>query len=109
MQFLQPVFSGSGSEGPVWSRTRKKKASAAPFINGLALILAFVGALTIVMSIKERSVQAAGVVMDGWMQTGWNGALTLIGKAPKAADDAARKTGSALEAGATAAAEDLKS
>lgn len=104
-----------GAEGPIWARKKKRKASAAPLINVLVTLLALVGALTIVLSIKERSVQAAGQMMDGWIITGWTEARKLAGQAPEAADaaadkagQAAEKTGDALEAGASAARDELK-
>ena len=78
-------------------------------------LLALIGALTLVLSIKEGSVQAAGRMMDGWIMTGWTGAQRLAGRAPEAAEVAADKagqaterTGDALKAGASTARDELK-
>ncbi|NBB64503.1 hypothetical protein GVN18_35180 [Pseudomonas sp. ODNR1LW] len=115
MRFIDIRRAADGAEGPIWARRKKKKASAAPLINVLVTLLALFGALTLVLSIKERSIEAAGRMMDGWVAAGWSGALTLAGQAPEAAEvaadkagEAAEKTGGALEAGAETAREDLK-
>ncbi|WAC60025.1 hypothetical protein [Brevundimonas sp. SL130] len=78
-----------GAEGPLWTRRKKKKASAAPLINVLVTLLALIGALTLVLSIKERSIEAAGRMADGWIATGWAGAQKLAGRTPEAEPGAA--------------------
>lgn len=119
MRFSNITRAAVGHEAPIWARKKKRKASAAPLINVLVTLLALVGALTIVLSIKERSVQAAGQMMDGWIVTGWTEARKLAGQAPETAEraadvaadkagQAAAKTGDALEAGADAARDELK-
>jgi hypothetical protein len=115
MRFSEMTRTAAGAEGPIWARKKKRKASAAPLISVLVTLLALIGALTLVLSIKERSVQAAGQMMDGWIVTGWTEARKLAGQAPEAADvaadkagQAASKTGDALEAGASAARDELK-
>lgn len=115
MRFSETTRTADGAEGPIWARRKKKKASAAPLINVLVTLLALIGALTLVLSIKERSVQEAGRMMDGWIATGWSGAQKLAGRAPEAADvaaekagQAAKKTGDALETGASTARDELK-
>ncbi len=115
MRFSEVTFAAAGAEGPVWARGRKRKASAAPLVNVLVTLLALIGALTLVLSIKERSVEAAGRMLDGWIVAGWTEARKLAGQAPEVADvavdeagRAAEKTGDALEAGAGAARDELK-
>lgn len=119
MRFSETTHAAVGAEGPIWARRKKRKASAAPLVNGLVTVLALIGALTLVLSIKERSVESAGRMMDGWIAAGWTGAQKLVGRAPEAADvaadkagqaagQAAGKTGDALEAGAAAARDELK-
>ena len=115
MRFSDMTRAAAGAEGPIWARNKKRKASAAPLVNVLVTLLALIGALTLVLSIKERSVQAAGRMMDGWIVTGWTEAQRLAGRAPEAADaavdkagEAAEKTGDALETGASAARDELK-
>jgi hypothetical protein len=89
MRFSKRVRAIDGAEGPLWTRRKKKKASAAPLINVLVTLLALIGALTLVLSIKERSVEAAGRMVDGWIATGWTGAQTLAGRSPEAEPSAA--------------------
>ncbi|OYW90993.1 MAG: hypothetical protein B7Z13_13625 [Caulobacterales bacterium 32-67-6] len=115
MQFSEITRATIGAEGPIWARSKKRKASAAPLVNGLVTLLALIGALTLVLSIKERSAQAAGRMMDGWIMTGWTEAQRLAGRAPEAAEVAADKagqaterTGDALKAGASTARDELK-
>lgn len=116
MRFSQTVRMADGNDGPVWARTRKRRASASPIIGFFVTLLALIGALTVVLAIKERSVAGAGAVMDGWIAAGWDGAQRLAGRAPEAADkvaagagEAAVKTGDALQTGAEAARDELKS
>ena len=115
MRFSQMTCAAIGAEGPIWARNKKRKPSAAPLINVLVTLLALIGALTLVLSVKERSVEGAGRMMDGWISAGWTEAQKLAGRAPQAADvaadkagQAAGKTGDALEAGAAAARDELK-
>jgi hypothetical protein len=115
MRFSDVTRATAGAEGPIWARSKKRKASAAPLVNLLVTLLALIGALTLVLSIKEGSVQAAGRMMDGWIMTGWTGAQRLAGRAPEAAEVAADKagqaterTGDALKAGASNARDALK-
>ncbi|OGN53042.1 MAG: hypothetical protein A3K57_07625 [Caulobacterales bacterium RIFOXYA1_FULL_67_7] len=115
MRFSDVTRAAAGAEGPIWARSKKRKASAAPLVNLLVTLLALIGALTLVLSIKEGSVQAAGRMMDGWIMTGWTGAQRLAGRAPEAAEVAADKagqaterTGDALKAGASTARDELK-
>jgi len=115
MRFLQAARMANDDGGPLWARRKKRRASAGPLIGVLATVLALIGALTIALSIKERSVAAAGARMDGWISAGWAGAQRLVGQAPEAADKAvdkagaaAEKTGDALQAGAEATRQELK-
>lgn len=116
MRYLQTARAADSAEGPIWARRKRRKASAAPLINFLVTLLAVFGALTLVLSIKERSIAEAGRMMDGWIATGWAGAQRLAGRTPEAAEaaadkagKAAEKTGDALEAGAATARDELKS
>lgn len=84
MRYLQTARAADGAEGPIWARRKKKKASAAPLINLVVTLLALIGALTLVLSIKERSIEAAGRTADGWIAAGWAGAQRLAGRAPEA-------------------------
>ena len=114
MRFPEPVrMADDGAASPVWAR--KSKRGGVPIIGLLVTLLALFGALTAVLGIKEQSVAAGGAMIDGWISTGWNGALKLAGKAPEVADkaaeeagEAADKTGDALQAGAASTAEELK-
>ena len=115
MRFPQPVrMSDDAGPSPVWARTSKRRGGV-PIVGLLVTLLALFGALTAVLGIKERSVGAGGDMIDGWISTGWNSALGLVGKAPEAAEkaadeagDAADKTGDALQAGAATTAAELK-
>lgn len=102
-----------GAPSPVWAR--KSKRGGLPIVGLLVTLLALFGALTAVLGIKEKSVGAGGDMIDGWISTGWNSALKLVGKAPEAAEkaadeagDVAEKTGDALQAGAETTAAELK-
>tara|TARA_R110002051_G_scaffold63471_2_gene115619 strand:- start:1283 stop:1606 length:324 start_codon:yes stop_codon:yes gene_type:complete len=103
-----------GGEGsPVWARSRKR--SGVPIVGLLVTLLALFGALTAVLGVKERSLEAGGAVVDGWISTGWDAAKGLVGKAPAVADDAAAeasaaasKAGDALQAGAETTANEMK-
>lgn len=118
MRFSEPMRMADGDAGgggeshsPVWSKTRRRRSGGSPLIGLVVTLLALFGALTLALSIKERSVAGAGTMIDGWVSTAWNGALGLVGKAPEAADRAgaaAERTGDALEAGAEKAADELK-
>tara|TARA_R110002167_G_scaffold252147_1_gene458451 strand:- start:4928 stop:5194 length:267 start_codon:yes stop_codon:yes gene_type:complete len=86
-----------------------------PIVGLLVTLLALFGALTAVLGIKERSLASGGAVVDGWIATGWDAAMGLVGKAPAVADDAATeagavaaKAGDALQAGAETAADEMK-
>ena len=123
MRFLQPVRMADENQGPSWARSRRRKRRGpnfAPLIGFLVTLLALFGALTAVMSIKERSIEAGGKVIDGWIATGIAVIKESAGQAPakveavadKAGDKveaAAEKTGSALKAGADKTAEEFKS
>lgn len=84
MRFFTLTRAAAGAEGPIWSRPRKRKRkfSAAPLVNTVLALLALIGALTLVLSIRERSVEAAGRTMDGWIATVWSEGQTLIGRTP---------------------------
>lgn len=115
MRFPEPVrMADDGDHGPVWARTGRRSGSS-PIIGLLVTLLALFGATSLVMGIKERSLSAGGAVMDGWVSGAWNGARSLVGQAPEAAEKAAdeagaaaAKTGDALEAGAEKAADEMK-
>lgn len=115
MRFPEPVrMADDGDHGPVWAR-RSRRSSGNPLIGLLVTLLALFGAVTLVMSIKERSISAGGAVMDGWVSGAWNGVRSLAGQAPEAAEKAAdeagvaaAKTGDALQAGARSAADEIK-
>lgn len=114
MRFPEPVrMADDGEHSPVWARS--KRGGGVPIVGLLITLLALFGALTAVLGIKEKSVGAGGEVIDGWISTGWNGALKMAGQAPEAAEkaadeagDAADKTGDALQAGAATTAQELK-
>lgn len=115
MRFPEPVrMADDGEHSPVWARS-KRRGGGMPIVGLLVTLLALFGALTAVLGIKERSVGAGGDMIDGWISTGWNSALKLVGKAPEAAEkaadeagEAADKTGDALQAGAATTAQELK-
>lgn len=114
MRFSNPVRMADGDTGPVWSRTKRRRGSA-PIVGIIVTLLALFGAVTIGLSVKEKSVAGAGGVIDGWISSAWNGARKIVGQAPevaeKAADDAgdaAARTGDALQAGAEKTAEELR-
>jgi len=117
MRFPAPVLmADDDSSSPVWARSRRRRGrEGAPLVGFLVTLLALFGALTAVLSIKERSVEAGGAVIDGWISAGWNSALLVAGRAPAAAGvvvdkagSAAEKTGDALQAGAGKTADTLK-
>lgn len=115
MRFPQAARMASDDGGPMWARRKKRRASAGPLVGVLVTLLALIGAFTVALSIKERSVATAGARMDGWIAVGWAGARKLVGRAPEAADAAAdkagaaaEKTGDALQAGAEATRQELK-
>ena len=58
------------------------KASAAPLVNLLVTLLALIGALTLVLSIRAGSVETAGRTMDGWIATAWAHGQALIDRTP---------------------------
>lgn len=109
-------MTSEGDIGPVWARTGRRKRRANPPIVGIIVVLlAVFGAVTIGLSIKEKSVAGAGAVLDGWISSGWNSAKGLVGKAPEAAEQAASEAGQAatdaagaVQAGAEKAAEEVK-
>lgn len=108
MRFSEPVrMADGGDHGPVWART-KKRGAGGPVLGFLVTLLALFGALTLVLSIKEKSVAQAGATIDGWVAVGWNAALTAVGKAPEKAGHVASRTGDALAAGAQGAADELR-
>tara|TARA_R110000787_G_scaffold11063_4_gene37108 strand:- start:6750 stop:7073 length:324 start_codon:yes stop_codon:yes gene_type:complete len=102
-----------GDASPVWARSRKR--SGVPIVGLLVTLLALFGALTAVLGIKEQSLAAGGAVVDGWIGSGWDAAMGLVGKAPAAADEAAAEAGAAatragdaLQAGAETTANEMK-
>ncbi|MBN8553084.1 MAG: hypothetical protein J0L52_09360 [Caulobacterales bacterium] len=96
-----------GSAGPVWER-RGRRSSSNPFVGLIVTLLALFGALTVGLSIAERSVGAAGDRIDGWISSGWGmvtgatagDAVEAAGEAAEAAGDAAESAGDAAEAAA---------
>jgi hypothetical protein len=121
MRFPEAVRMADGDSGhsPVWARSKRRKrgggAGAGAFFGFIVFLLAVFGAVTIGLSIKERSVAGGGATIDGWIAVGKASVLEAVGKAPKtagvAADkagDTAAKTGDALKAGAAETAETLK-
>jgi len=117
MRFPEPVrMADDDNSSPVWARSKRRRSrGGAPLVGFLVTLLALFGALTAVLSIKERSVEAGGAVIDGWISAGWNSALLAVGKAPAAAEvavdkagNAAEKTGDALQAGAEKTTDELK-
>jgi len=99
-----------GGSGPVWASKRRRGGN--PVMGFVVAMLALFGAVTLGLSIVDRSVAEAGARMDGWIAKGWN---TVTGKTeeavdavPVAADKVAEKTGDALEAGAAKTAEELR-
>lgn len=100
--------------GPVWAQKRRRSGSP-PVIGFLVGLLALFGAVVLVLSIMDRSVAEAGARVDGWIGKGMEMVGGAAEKAPEVADkaadeagEAAGKTGDALEAGAAAAADELK-
>jgi hypothetical protein len=84
MRFSTLTRASTGAEGPIWSRPRKRKrrVSAASLVNTLLVLLALIGALTLVLSIRAGSVETAGRTMDGWIATAWAHGQALIGRTP---------------------------
>lgn len=115
MRFPEPVrMADDGEASPAWARSSKRRGGV-PIVGLLVTLLALFGALTAVLGVKEKSLAAGGAMIDGWISTGWNGALKLVGQAPEAAEaaadeagEAADKTGDALQAGAETTAAELK-
>lgn len=102
---------------PVWARSKRRRSGGGggAFFGFLVFLLALFGALTIGLSIKERSVAGGGAMIDGWIAVGKTTVLRTIGKAPRAAEvavdkagDAAATTGDALQAGAAETVDTLK-
>lgn len=114
MRFSQPVRMSDEDGGPVWAR-HKRRRGGPPIVGFIVTILALFGALTAVLSIKERSVAEAGATIDGWAGAAWTKVLELTGRADEAtgeavteAADAASRAGAALGEGASQAVEELK-
>ena len=84
MRFSTLTRASAGAEGPIWSRPRKRKrrVSAASLVNTLLVLLALIGALTLVLSIRAGSVETAGRTMDGWTATAWAHGQALIDRTP---------------------------
>jgi hypothetical protein len=83
MRFSTLTRASAGAEGPIWSRPRKRKRRvSASLVNTLLVLLALIGALTLVLSIRAGSVETAGRTMDGWIATAWAHGQALIGRTP---------------------------
>lgn len=119
MRFPEMARMADGDTGhsPVWARSKRRRGGAGggAFFGFLVFLLAVFGAVTIGLSIKEKSVAGGGAVIDSWIATGKASVLQAVGKAPKAAEvaadkagDAAANTGEALKAGAAETADTLK-
>ncbi len=104
-----------GDVRPAWER-RSRRSGSNPVVGLLVTLLALFGALTLGLSIAERSVAEAGGRIDGWISAGWNAvrgvdvedAAEAAGDAAQATGEAAAEAGDAVEAGAEAASEELK-
>lgn len=96
MRFPQETAMADGSDGPVWARTRRRRLSAGPLMGFIVAVLALIGALTVGLSIKDRSVAEAGATMDRWIDSGWTAGKRLVGRAPEAAEQAVDKAGAAV-------------
>ena len=88
MRFAEPMRmadgeAGGGEYSPVWAKTRRR-SSANPLVGLIVTLLALVGALTIVLGVKERSLAEGGAIVDGWLSSGWHAAQKLVGKTPDA-------------------------
>lgn len=117
MRFPEIARMADDGAGPVWASRRRRGGN--PVVGFVVALLALFGALTLVLSIMDRSVAEAGARMDGWIATAWNAVSgkteQAVDAVPAAADKmadeagaAAEKTGDALEAGAAKTAEELK-
>ena len=114
MRFSEPVHMSDDDAGPVWAR-HKRRRGGPPIIGILVTLLALFGALTAVLSIKERSVAEAGGMIDGWLAEGWSQVRSLTGQADEAAGEAISETaeaagraGEALGEGAENAVDELQ-
>ncbi len=114
MRFSEPVHMSDDDTGPVWARPKRRRGGP-PIVGILVTLLALFGALTAVLSIKERSVAEAGGMIDGWIAAGWDKIQALTGQADEAAEeaiaetaDAAGRAGSALGEGAENAVQELQ-
>lgn len=109
---MQPVRDADdGGHSPVWARSKRRR-SGNPVVGFLVTLLALFGAVVMVLGIKERSLAEGGAMLDGWIA---QGVSKVRGEAPKVADQAvatgaaaADKAGDAVQAGAGAAAQELK-
>lgn len=115
MRFSTPVYMNDDSGGPVWARSKRRRGGSPPLVGILITLLALFGALTAVLSIKERSVAEAGGMIDGWISTGWDAVRNLTGQADEAAGEAisdtaeaAGRAGEALGEGAENAVQELQ-
>ena len=114
MKFLEPVrMADDDGHGPVWARSRRKSGGN-PVVGLIVTLVALFGALTIALSVAERSVAGAGERIDGWIATAVDGVRGLTGQADEAAEaagqeavQATEKAGDAMQAGAEAAREEL--
>ena len=118
MRFPEAVRNSDDTiHSPVWARNKRRRGRGASSIVGLLVtLLSLFGALTAVMAIKERSIEAGGAVIDGWIVASVQKVRTLVGKAPavgaKVADkagNAVEHTGDAIQAGAAETADQMKS
>ena len=114
MRFSQPAYMSDDDGGPVWARSKRRRGGP-PIFGILITLLALFGALTAVLSIKERSVTEAGGMIDGWISTGWGKVKQITGQADEAAGEAVTETaeaagraGEALGEGAENAVQELQ-
>lgn len=118
MRFPEPARMADGSEGPVWARQRRSSGGS-PIVGLIVTLLALFGALTIGLSIAERSVAKAGARIDGWIAPAVDQIGKLTGQAADKAEatgekavadveKAADKTGDAVKAGADRTAKELE-
>lgn len=112
MRQSAPLHSPDGGDhSPIWAR-KKRRRDLTPVVNLVVTAFAVIGALTLGLGAKERSLADGGAIMDGWIA---RGVSVVKGEAPRVADEAAAaaeaaadRAGDAAQAGAAAASEELK-